>query len=140
MHISCTQKVISVVVLFYACSIFGNRLLLLGFTPDYSISCLSICSIRNRWLFRFAPFGDFKFLNKYGISLYSRPLGTNIVTNSIITTVQMFLQAFGWAYVNNRHNTWEQFYVYWICPFIGAILAAFVFRTVFPPPAKQKKA
>lgn len=52
----------------------------------------------------------------------------------------MFLQAFGWAYVNNRHNTWEQFYVYWICPFIGAILAAFVFRTVFPPPAKQKKA
>ncbi|KAK9042181.1 hypothetical protein V6N11_017260 [Hibiscus sabdariffa] len=32
--------------------------------------------------------------------------------------------AFGWAYVNNWHNTWEQFYVYWICPFIGAILAA----------------
>uniref|UniRef100_A0A6I9QK87 Aquaporin SIP1-1 n=2 Tax=Elaeis guineensis var. tenera TaxID=51953 RepID=A0A6I9QK87_ELAGV len=23
--------------------------------------------------------------------------------------------AFGWAYINNRHNTWEQFYVYWIC-------------------------
>jgi len=40
----------------------------------------------------------------------------------------MSLQAFGWAYVNNWHNTWEQFYVYWICPFIGAILAAWVFR------------
>ncbi|OVA13482.1 Major intrinsic protein [Macleaya cordata] len=48
--------------------------------------------------------------------------------------------AFGWAYINNRHNTWEQFYVYWICPFIGAILAAWVFRALFPPPTKQKKA
>ncbi|GLT78004.1 hypothetical protein SLA2020_495550 [Shorea laevis] len=49
--------------------------------------------------------------------------------------------AFGWAYVNNWHNTWEQFYVYWICPFVGAILAAWVFRALFPPtPAKQKKA
>lgn len=47
--------------------------------------------------------------------------------------------AFGWAYVNNRHNTWEQFYVYWICPFIGAILAAWIFRAVFlPPPPKPK--
>ncbi|KAF8401828.1 hypothetical protein HHK36_012774 [Tetracentron sinense] len=49
-------------------------------------------------------------------------------------------KAFGWAYVGNRHNTWEQFYVYWICPFIGAILAAWVFRVIFPPPVKQKKA
>ncbi|PIN13193.1 Aquaporin (major intrinsic protein family) [Handroanthus impetiginosus] len=51
--------------------------------------------------------------------------------------------AFGWAYINNKHNTWEQFYVYWICPFIGAILAAWVFRFVFPPrppTKKQKKA
>uniref|UniRef100_A0A5B6Z0M0 Putative aquaporin protein AQU20 n=2 Tax=Davidia involucrata TaxID=16924 RepID=A0A5B6Z0M0_DAVIN len=48
--------------------------------------------------------------------------------------------AFGWAYVNNRHDTWEQFYVYWICPFIGAILAAWVFRALFPAPVKQKKA
>ncbi|KAL2487648.1 putative aquaporin SIP1-2 [Forsythia ovata] len=48
--------------------------------------------------------------------------------------------AFGWAYVYNKHNTWEQFYVYWICPFIGAILAAWVFRFLFPPPAKQHKA
>ncbi|KAJ9131941.1 hypothetical protein P3X46_034842 [Hevea brasiliensis] len=49
--------------------------------------------------------------------------------------------AFGWAYINKRHDTWEQFYVYWICPFVGAILAAWVFRLVFPPPApKQKKA
>ncbi|KAL3642233.1 Aquaporin SIP1-1 [Castilleja foliolosa] len=51
--------------------------------------------------------------------------------------------AFGWAYVNNKHNTWEQFYVYWICPFVGAILAAWVFRFLFPPPTtttNQKKA
>nr|CAD1816799.1 unnamed protein product [Ananas comosus var. bracteatus] len=48
--------------------------------------------------------------------------------------------AFGWAYVNNRHNTWEQFYVYWICPFVGAILAAWVFRLIFPPAVKVKKA
>ncbi|XAR68681.1 hypothetical protein NMG60_11003896 [Bertholletia excelsa] len=47
--------------------------------------------------------------------------------------------AFGWAYVNKWHNTWEQFYVYWICPFAGAILAALVFRVVFPPPVKKQK-
>ncbi|KAK2638112.1 hypothetical protein Ddye_025907 [Dipteronia dyeriana] len=51
--------------------------------------------------------------------------------------------AFGWAYLNKWHDTWDQFYVYWICPFVGAILAAWVFRVVFPPPApparKQKK-
>ncbi|KAG7033676.1 Aquaporin SIP1-2 [Cucurbita argyrosperma subsp. argyrosperma] len=52
--------------------------------------------------------------------------------------------AFGWAYLNNTHDTWEQLYVYWIAPFIGAILAAWLFRIIFPPPApapaKQKKA
>ncbi|CAA2986893.1 aquaporin SIP1-1-like [Olea europaea subsp. europaea] len=48
--------------------------------------------------------------------------------------------AFGWAYVHNKHNTWEQFYVYWICPFVGAILAAWTFRFLFPPPSKQHKA
>ncbi|KAJ7981285.1 aquaporin SIP1-1-like [Quillaja saponaria] len=47
--------------------------------------------------------------------------------------------AFGWAYVNNSHNTWEQFYVYWICPFIGAILAASIFRFLFLSPIKKKK-
>ncbi|KAI3518816.1 hypothetical protein L1887_07633 [Cichorium endivia] len=46
--------------------------------------------------------------------------------------------AFGWAYVNNKHNTWEQFYVYWICPSLGAILAAWFYRLVFPPPPVQK--
>ncbi|KAK9062408.1 hypothetical protein SSX86_019594 [Deinandra increscens subsp. villosa] len=46
--------------------------------------------------------------------------------------------AFGWAYVNNKHNTWEQFYVYWICPSLGAILAAWVYRLVFPPPPASK--
>ncbi|KAF3443663.1 hypothetical protein FNV43_RR13353 [Rhamnella rubrinervis] len=51
--------------------------------------------------------------------------------------------AFGWAYVHNWHNTWEQFYVYWICHFIGEIAtAAVVFRLLFSPPimSKQKKA
>ncbi|KAK3118201.1 hypothetical protein QOZ80_9BG0695620 [Eleusine coracana subsp. coracana] len=48
--------------------------------------------------------------------------------------------AFGWAYVNSRHNTWEQFYVYWICPFIGAILAAWIFRAVFMRPGPKPKA
>ncbi|WVZ08329.1 hypothetical protein V8G54_021675 [Vigna mungo] len=52
--------------------------------------------------------------------------------------------AFGWAYLNNWHNTWDQLYVYWICPFAGAILAAWLFRAIFPPPPppelKQKKA
>ncbi|KAI3723226.1 hypothetical protein L2E82_34670 [Cichorium intybus] len=46
--------------------------------------------------------------------------------------------AFGWAYVNNKHNTWEQFYVYWICPSLGAILAAWFYRLIFPPPRVQK--
>lgn len=48
--------------------------------------------------------------------------------------------AFGWAYVNNRYNSWDHFYVYWICPFIGCTLAAWVFRFLFPAPPKQKKA
>ncbi|XP_020587269.1 aquaporin SIP1-2-like [Phalaenopsis equestris] len=49
------------------------------------------------------------------------------------------VNAYGWAYIDNRHNTWEQFYVYWICPFIGAILAAWVFRFLFPPPSPESK-
>ncbi|WVZ48741.1 hypothetical protein U9M48_000159 [Paspalum notatum var. saurae] len=54
--------------------------------------------------------------------------------------VYMYKQAFGWAYVKNRHNTWEQFYVYWMCPFIGAILAAWMFRAFFLAPAAKAKA
>ncbi|TVU25925.1 hypothetical protein EJB05_28446 [Eragrostis curvula] len=48
--------------------------------------------------------------------------------------------AFGWAYVNNLHNTWEQFYVYWICPLIGATLAAWIFRALFLRPERKPKA
>ena len=48
--------------------------------------------------------------------------------------------AFGWAFVNNWHNTWEHFYVYWICPFTGSTLAAWIFRFFFISPIKQKKA
>ncbi|XP_068665638.1 aquaporin SIP1-2 [Aristolochia californica] len=68
---------------------------------------------------------------------------TLVITGSTYTGPSMNpANAFGWAYVYNRHNTWEQFYVYWICPFVGAILAAWVFRYLCPPPAigKQKKA
>ncbi|KAK5772931.1 hypothetical protein PVK06_049233 [Gossypium arboreum] len=47
--------------------------------------------------------------------------------------------AFGWAYVYNQHDTWDHFYVYWICPFIGATLAGWVFRQFFSlPPVKVK--
>ncbi|KAK7364673.1 hypothetical protein VNO80_13414 [Phaseolus coccineus] len=51
--------------------------------------------------------------------------------------------AFGWAYFEKWHDRWDHFYVYWICPFVGSILAAWLFRIVFPPPppvVKQKKA
>ncbi|OWM79815.1 aquaporin SIP1-1-like [Punica granatum] len=47
--------------------------------------------------------------------------------------------AFGWAYMNNWHNTWDQFYVYWICPFIGAALAGRVYRFLFPVQKKPKQ-
>lgn len=50
------------------------------------------------------------------------------------------MQAFGWAYVKNRHNTWEQLYLYWMCPFISAILAAWMFRAFFLAPAAKAKA
>ncbi|XP_060208800.1 aquaporin SIP1-2-like [Lycium barbarum] len=46
--------------------------------------------------------------------------------------------AYGWAYLSSTHNTWEHFYVYWVSPFIGAILAAWIFRALFPPPVEQK--
>ncbi|GAV80309.1 MIP domain-containing protein [Cephalotus follicularis] len=47
--------------------------------------------------------------------------------------------AFGWAYVHNWHNTWELYYVYWVCPLTGAALAAWVFRFLYSAPIKQKK-
>ncbi|KAE8668234.1 Aquaporin SIP1-1 [Hibiscus syriacus] len=51
--------------------------------------------------------------------------------------------AFGWAYVNNWHNSWQLYYVYWLGPLTGATLAAWVFRFLLSPsPAstKEKKA
>ncbi|KAK7312707.1 hypothetical protein VNO77_36783 [Canavalia gladiata] len=48
--------------------------------------------------------------------------------------------AFGWAYMNNKHNTREHFYVYWICPFVGSTLAALVYRFLFISPTNKKKA
>ncbi|KAG6508663.1 aquaporin SIP1-2-like [Zingiber officinale] len=69
-------------------------------------------------------------------------LGVIIAGNGYTGPSMNPANAFGWAYVNNRHNTWEQFYVYWIFPFIGAIAAGWLFRIVFPPrsPVKAKKA
>lgn len=63
-----------------------------------------------------------------------------LISRLALIAFVLHLQAFGWAYVNNRHNTSEHFYVYWICPFTGAILAAWIFRILFPPPVKEKKA
>lgn len=50
--------------------------------------------------------------------------------------------AFGWAYVNNWHNSWELYYVYWMGPLIGATLAAWFFRFLLSPSSstKEKKA
>ncbi|KAJ8764649.1 hypothetical protein K2173_006731 [Erythroxylum novogranatense] len=70
-----------------------------------------------------------------------------VVTVGLVTTGANYsgpsmnpANAYGWAYVNNWHNTWEFFYVYWVCPFIAAISAASVFRFLFMAPVKQKKA
>lgn len=49
------------------------------------------------------------------------------------------VNAYGWAYLHKRHHVQEHFYVYWIPPFVGAILAAWVFRIFFPPPPEQKQ-
>ncbi|KDP22725.1 hypothetical protein JCGZ_01827 [Jatropha curcas] len=46
--------------------------------------------------------------------------------------------AYGWAYANNWHNSWDLFYVYWICPLIGATSAAWVFRFLFNPTINPK--
>lgn len=48
--------------------------------------------------------------------------------------------AFGWAFVHNQHTTWDHFYVYWIGPFTGATLAGWIYRFLFIPQIKQKKA
>ncbi|KAJ6840884.1 aquaporin SIP1-1 [Iris pallida] len=51
------------------------------------------------------------------------------------------VNAFGWAYVENSYDTWGHYYVYWIAPFAGAILAAWAFKLVFSVPStKVKKA
>ncbi|CAL1393748.1 unnamed protein product [Linum trigynum] len=47
--------------------------------------------------------------------------------------------AYGWAYVNNRHNNWQLFYVYCISPLVGAILAARVFKLLFKPSSPTPK-
>ncbi|PPD92079.1 hypothetical protein GOBAR_DD10994 [Gossypium barbadense] len=68
-----------------------------------------------------------------------------VLTGSRFTGAPMNpASAFGWAYVNNRHNSWELYYVYWIGALFGATLGAWVFRFMvslpLPPPTKQKKA
>lgn len=48
--------------------------------------------------------------------------------------------AFGWAYLKNRHNTWEHIYVYWIAPILATLAAAWVVRAILAPPkVKEKK-
>ncbi|GAA0161198.1 hypothetical protein LIER_17566 [Lithospermum erythrorhizon] len=63
-----------------------------------------------------------------------------VITGSQYTGPSMNpANAFGWAYISNKHASWEQFYVYWICPFIGAVLAAWTFRFIVPSPGKPRK-
>ncbi|KAJ7530760.1 hypothetical protein O6H91_14G017900 [Diphasiastrum complanatum] len=47
--------------------------------------------------------------------------------------------AFGWAYANNRHNTWDHLYVYWIAPHLGALAAAWLFSLFFSVPKEHKE-
>ncbi|KAL4560769.1 hypothetical protein LXL04_032923 [Taraxacum kok-saghyz] len=71
--------------------------------------------------------------------LLSTSIVTMVVAGSSYTGPSMNpANAFGWAYVNKRHDTWEHFYVYWICPFVGAIFAGWVFRLFFPHQSKTK--
>ncbi|XP_076946394.1 aquaporin SIP1-1-like [Bidens hawaiensis] len=88
------------------------------------------------WIFIKGP--KSLFLKNWLLSVASMAV---IVPGSSYTGPSMNpANAFGWAYVNNKHNTWEQFYVYWICPSLGAILAAWFYRLVFPPrPASKTK-
>lgn len=39
--------------------------------------------------------------------------------------------AFGWAFVNNQHRSWEHFAVYWAGPMIGTIFAVWAFKLLF---------
>ncbi|MED6206509.1 hypothetical protein PIB30_027451 [Stylosanthes scabra] len=78
------------------------------------------------------------FLKIYMISLTTLTLG---ICGSGYTGPSMNpANAFGWAYMYDRHMNLELFYVYWICPFIGAIFAALVYKTLFmSPPEMMKK-
>jgi len=53
--------------------------------------------------------------------------------------------AFGWAFVSNKHTSWEHFAVYWAGPMIGTIFAVWAFKLLFgghspaaPKGAKKK--
>lgn len=39
--------------------------------------------------------------------------------------------AFGWAFVSNKHTSWEHFAVYWAGPMIGTICAVLTFNLIF---------
>ncbi|KAF8043076.1 hypothetical protein BT93_A1427 [Corymbia citriodora subsp. variegata] len=68
-------------------------------------------------------------------------VGLVVVGSSYTGPAMNPANAFGWAYVNDWHNTWDQFFVYWICPFVGATLAGWAFRLLFPiEKPKEKKA
>eukprot|EP00850_Spirogloea_muscicola_P013623 SM000093S24434 [mRNA] locus=s93:385193:386415:- [translate_table: standard] len=44
--------------------------------------------------------------------------------------------AFGWAYVEKTHNTWEHFYIYWAMPTVSTLAAAWLFRLLLKPRTK----
>lgn len=47
--------------------------------------------------------------------------------------------AFGWAFINNRHNSWELYYVYWISPLIGAVFAGWTYKLLFSKPSTKHR-
>ncbi|KAJ1404300.1 Major intrinsic protein [Sesbania bispinosa] len=99
----------------------------LSFTHNLTILFIMLRGPKNPWL------------KVYLLSVATVIL---VIPGSVYTGPSMNpANAFGWAYLDNKHNTWEQFYVYWICPLLGASLAALVYRFLFmSPPTKQKKA
>lgn len=56
------------------------------------------------------------------------------------------VNAFGWAFVANKHTSWEHFAVYWVGPMVGTIFAVWAFKLLFgghapaaPKVARKKK-
>ena len=47
------------------------------------------------------------------------------------------IQAFAWAYLNDKHSTTEHLVVYWTAPIVGTFIAALVFAAFVQPKAEK---